>query len=138
LRFAVCGLRFGVWGLGLGFRVGSRCGVPRQGGLGKPESTYRSEDGATWDQVTSSAPWAAREGHALVDGQVGGERRLLLLAGRTVASSAMTYLSDVWSSLDGGVQWQQVRLWKREGSDREVGGGECLEVGMLLIFSGIV
>ena len=83
---------------------------------GNLESTYRSEDGVTWAQVASSAPWAAREGHALVNVQVGGERRLLVLAGRTVAGGAMTYLSDVWASVDGGVQWQQVRLrGKREG-----------------------
>jgi hypothetical protein len=72
---------------------------------------YRSADGSTWEQVTGSAPWSAREGHEVVNALARGRRQrlLLLMGGRTVASGgAMTYLNDVWSSVDGGAQWQQV------------------------------
>ncbi len=81
-----------------------------------PSSTFyndvwRSDDGATWEQVTDAAPWVGRAGlmAAVLDGQIyvfGGSRND---DSAVVGPGGPTreYFNDVWRS-DDGATWEQV------------------------------
>ncbi len=56
----------------------------------------RSAAGVTWTNRTSSAPWAAREGHASVIDAAGA---IYVIGGW---NGNYIYYSDVWASTDGG------------------------------------
>jgi hypothetical protein len=70
---------------------------------------------ATWQPLTTAAPWAARAGLRVVE--LGG--RLLLLGGRTPNQSTIpgdsTIWADVWASDDGGTTWTQLRTGSEPG-----------------------
>ena len=70
---------------------------------------WRSTDGATWEQLTPSAPWSPRAGSAVVvkDGE------LFLLGGETgficspQPDCEPPYYNDVWKTTDG-ITWEEV------------------------------
>jgi hypothetical protein len=64
---------------------------------------WASVDGSTWTLQTSSAGWAPRGFHALVN----NGSALFLYGGRVNAGSDVSY-GDVWLSMDIGVSWQRV------------------------------
>jgi hypothetical protein len=62
---------------------------------------WSSEDGATWERVTESAPWAPR---GMISGGVVFKGRLWLLGGGTYETPQRPYrdfYNDVWSTTDG-------------------------------------
>ena len=58
---------------------------------------WSSSDGASWTQMTATAPWSARSGPRLVS----FKDQLLLIAGER-GFTPDVQLGDVWSSSDGG------------------------------------
>lgn len=92
----------------------AQCGgeVVLAGGLGRfgpLNDVWRSADeGASWTQLTDSAPWRARHGFALAT--LGGGTQLLLMAGDAGDDSGLARqaLRDVWRSEDCGQHWQCV------------------------------
>ncbi len=71
-------------------------------GTGLANDVWRSTDqGATWTQRTSSAPWAIRHRHAAVALSDGS---LVLMGGYAWPGGIM---NDVWRSTDQGATWTQ-------------------------------
>ena len=64
---------------------------------------WSSEDGKSWKQLTSDAPWKARSGLRLVS----FKEELYVIAGE-VGFTPDTQLGDIWRSADGGVSWKLV------------------------------
>lgn len=91
------------------FVMGGSHGLLPPIGKGKCfNDVWMSEDkGVTWQQVSESAPWPAREGMqkltALYDED--GEERIVLTSGE--AGYFGPYYNDVWSTTDGA-NWTQV------------------------------
>ncbi len=54
--------------------------------------------GVTWTSRTTSAPWAARDGHTSVIDAAGA----IYVIGGGLESTGSTYYKDVWVSTDGG------------------------------------
>ncbi len=95
---------------------------------------WRSDDGATWEEVTDAAPWSPRAGGAVAvkDGE------LLLLGGEAgfvcspLPDCEPPYFNDVWSTTDGAT-WEEVTAaadWSsRPGHQCEVLGDEIICFG---------
>jgi N-acetylneuraminic acid mutarotase len=65
---------------------------------------WSSEDGSTWEQLTSSPGWKGRSGPRLVS----FNNKLFLIAGE-IGFTSSTQLADVWNSGDGGKTWSLVQ-----------------------------
>lgn len=93
------------------------------GGNSATGSTYRndvwrsSDDGASWDLVTSTAAWTARRFHCMIVttvSQLGAllARKLVTLRHGTQSGDVLviggysgSYLNDVWRSTNSGATW---------------------------------
>mmetsp|Transcript_3190 Transcript_3190/g.7188 ORF Transcript_3190/g.7188 Transcript_3190/m.7188 type:complete len:348 (-) Transcript_3190:45-1088(-) len=64
---------------------------------------WESTDGKQWDLVTAAAPWKARSGTRLMSFQ----DRLFIIAGE-IGFTDTTQLGDIWSSADGGKNWEMM------------------------------
>jgi hypothetical protein len=62
-----------------------------------PSVRARSAAGITWTSRTTSAPWAARNGHTSVVDAAG--------AIYVIGGYSGTSYRDVWASTDGGADW---------------------------------
>jgi IPT/TIG domain-containing protein len=62
---------------------------------------WRSTDGITWEEVTSTAPWGPRVVHMCASFQ----GSLFVMGGMTDVNNPATVLQDVWRSDDGGFTW---------------------------------
>jgi hypothetical protein len=59
--------------------------------------------GATWTNLTSGAPWAARGGHTSVVDAAG--------AIYVIGGQGYTHYQDVWASIDGGARPGSAKGW---------------------------
>ncbi len=72
------------------------------GGIGTSD-VYRSNDGVTWQTMTTTAPWGPRVLHMAAS--FGGA--LYVMGGQTNGADWTSAQNDVWKSTDGGVTWTQ-------------------------------
>ena len=74
------------------------------------EDVWSSQDGETWNQVSSSAPWLGRRGHASVVFDDGSGEAIYLIGGFEVNEETgyRQYTNDVWRSIDGA-EWTRIK-----------------------------
>ena len=74
------------------------------------EDVWSSEDGRVWEEVTDSAPWLGRRGHASVVFDDGSGEALYVIGGFVVNEKTgyREYRNDVWKSTDGKT-WIQIK-----------------------------
>ncbi len=90
---------------------------------------WRSTDqGATWNRVTSSAEWGARSGHTSV---VMSDGSIVLMGG----SKSYGNYNDVWRSTDQGASWSEVSA-SAEWSGRSGHSSVALSNGSILLTGG--
>ena len=78
-----------------------------------------SDQGITWWQITANAPFFRRWGHA---GVVNKDGVLLLFGGSNTDTQQyrdMYSYRDVWTSFDGGINWQSCQLPSGEDEARQ-------------------
>lgn len=108
-RAGLSAIVFKGWIYVLGGSLGDDAAI---GGTGRLlfNDVWRSRDGATWEAVTHSAPWAPRAGASVVEKNgylylLGGEDGFLCTFGPQ--GPVCPYFNDVWRSADGAT-WELV------------------------------